>query len=76
MREHLLAGVGVGGIALVQYGHAAIGEPAAHQAKLHGTGADVRQFLARKEDLRLAARSKVKKSASAIGCRPAPSSGS
>src|SRR6185437_10565668 len=55
MGQHLLAGIGIRRIALVQYGHAAFRQAAADQAQLHARRADVGQFLPRKEHLRLAA---------------------
>ena len=67
VRQHLLAGVGVRRIALVQDRHAALGEPAADEPQLHRAGADVGELRARKEHLGWPARSRVKNSASAIG---------
>ena len=54
VRQHLLARVRAGRIALVQDRHAALGEAAADEPQLHRPGADIGELRSRKEDLHLA----------------------
>src|SRR6266404_3933657 len=54
MREHFIAGIGIGRKTLVQNRHAAFAQTSADQPQLYRARADVREFVLREEHLGLA----------------------